>query len=47
VSDEAENVGFYDWTGTGGLTARARIRVTSLTRPALTQTSPAFSIATR
>ena len=47
VSDEAENVGFYDWTGTGGLTARARIRVTSLTRPALTQTSPAFTIATR
>src|SRR5262245_66130381 len=47
VSEDAENVGFYDWTGTGGLTARARIRVTSLTRPALTQTSPAFTIPTR
>jgi hypothetical protein len=47
VSEEADNVGFYDWTGTGGLTARARVRVTSLTRPELTQTSPAFTIATR
>ena len=47
LSEEAENVGFYDWTGTGGLAARARIRVTSLTRPELTQTSPAFTIATR
>jgi hypothetical protein len=47
LSEEAENVGFYDWTGTGGLTARARIRVTSLTRPELSQTSPSFTIATR
>jgi choice-of-anchor B domain-containing protein len=47
LSEEAENVGFYDWTGTGGLTARARIRVISLTRPELTQTSPTFTIATR
>ncbi len=43
--DEAENVGFYDWTGVGDLTASARIRVTSVSRPELTQTSPSFVIA--
>jgi hypothetical protein len=42
--DEAENVGFYDWTGTGDATLQARIRVTSVARPELSQTSPAFSI---
>ena len=31
--DEAENVGFYDWTGNGDETSRARIRVSSVTRP--------------
>jgi choice-of-anchor B domain-containing protein len=42
--DEAENVGFYDWTGTGDATLHARIRVTSVARPELSQTSPSFSI---
>jgi hypothetical protein len=45
LSDDVENVGFYDWTGVEATTPRARIRVTSLTRPDLTQTSPSFSIA--
>jgi len=36
-----ENVGFYDWTGSGDLTSRARIRIKSLTRPDLTLTSRA------
>jgi choice-of-anchor B domain-containing protein len=47
LSEEAENVGFYDWTGAGGLTARARVRVSSLTRPDLTRISPNFTIGTR
>jgi hypothetical protein len=47
VTEDAGKVGFYDWTGTGGITTRARIRVTSITRPELTQTSPSFSIGTR
>lgn len=45
--DEAENVGFYDWTGSGLVSSRARVRVTSLTNPTLTQTSPSFSIVAR
>ena len=44
LGDEVENVGFFDWTGYGPSTSQARIRVTSLTRPELTQTSPPFSI---
>jgi hypothetical protein len=44
LSDEVENVGFYDWTGSGQMTSRARIRVSSLVRPELTQTSPPFAI---
>ena len=47
LTDEAENVGFYDWTGVGEDTFRARIRVTSVARPELTQTSPSFSIVGR
>jgi choice-of-anchor B domain-containing protein len=47
LSDEVENVGFYDWTGVGATTSRAKIRVTSLTNPELTQTSPSFSIVAR
>ncbi|HEY6362414.1 MAG TPA: hypothetical protein VIX63_14980, partial [Vicinamibacterales bacterium] len=47
LSDEVENVGFYDWTGAGAVTPSARIRVTSLTRPDLTRTSPRFPIAVR
>jgi choice-of-anchor B domain-containing protein len=47
LSDAAENVGFYDWTGIGPATLRARIRVSSLTRPELTQTSPSFAIVAR
>ena len=42
LTDAADNVGFYDWTGEGTLTASARIRVTSLSRPDLTQVSPSF-----
>jgi choice-of-anchor B domain-containing protein len=42
--DAAENVGFYDWAGSGDATFQARIRVTSVTRPELSQTSPTFSI---
>jgi choice-of-anchor B domain-containing protein len=45
LSDNQDNVGFYDWTGDGVVSSRARIRVTSVTNPALTQTSPSFSIA--
>ena len=44
LSDEVENVGFYDWTGAGQVTSRARIRVSSRARPELTQTSPPFAI---
>jgi choice-of-anchor B domain-containing protein len=44
---EVENVGFYDWTGVGAPTSRAKVRVTSLTRPELTHTSPSFAIAAR
>ena len=44
LSDEVENVGFFDWTGNGPSTSQARIRVTSLTRPELTETSSPFSI---
>ena len=47
LSDEAENLGFYDWTGAGATTVQAKIRVTSVTNPALTETSPAFSIVAR
>jgi len=41
------NVGFYDWSGAGDLTTRARIRVSSLTRPDLTRISPSFTISAR
>ena len=44
--DEAENVGFHDWTGTGEATTSAKIRVTSVARPELSQTSSAFAIST-
>jgi choice-of-anchor B domain-containing protein len=44
---DAEHAGFYDWTGSGTVSSRARIRVTSVTNPAVTQTSPAFSIVAR
>jgi len=44
VSDNAENSGFYDWTGSGMVSSRAKIRITSVTNPELTQTSPGFSI---
>jgi hypothetical protein len=42
--DDAENLGFYDWTGSGPPAPRARIRVTSVARPELAQTSPSFAI---
>jgi hypothetical protein len=45
--DEAENVGFYDWAGIGDETSRAKIRVSSVSRPELTQTSQTYSIASR
>lgn len=47
LSDEAANVGFYDWTGSGAVSSRAKIRVTSIADPALSQTSPSFSIVAR
>ncbi len=47
LADEVENVGFYDWTGDGEETFRARIRVSSVGKPELTQTSPSFSIIGR
>jgi choice-of-anchor B domain-containing protein len=47
VTDQTENVGFYDWTGVGATTSRAKIRVTSIANPTLTQTSPSFSILAR
>jgi hypothetical protein len=47
LSDVAENVGFYEWTGSGAVTSRARIRVTSLTNPALSHISHSFSILAR
>lgn len=47
LSDDADNIGFFDWTGTGAPTASARVRVSSAIRRDLTQTSPAFVIAPR
>jgi choice-of-anchor B domain-containing protein len=47
LSEETDNIGFYDWTGAGAVTSRAKIRITSVTNPALTQTSPSFSIVNR
>jgi hypothetical protein len=47
LTEEADNVGFYDWTGTGVLTSGAKIRVTSLVNPEITTTSPHFAISTR
>jgi hypothetical protein len=47
LSEDAENVGFYDWTGSGLVTSRAKVRVTSTANPSLTQTSPTFSIVAR
>jgi choice-of-anchor B domain-containing protein len=44
LGESSEDVGFYDWTGVGDVTTRARIRVRSLNDARLTQTSPAFSI---
>jgi choice-of-anchor B domain-containing protein len=47
LSESAPNTGFYDWTGSGPFTTGARIRVTSVNRPELSETSPAFTIATQ
>jgi choice-of-anchor B domain-containing protein len=47
LADEVENVGFYDWTGDGEEALRARVRVTSVARPELTQTSTSFPIIGR
>ena len=47
LGESSEDIGFYDWTGVGDLTTRARIRVSSLTNPQLTQISPSFSIVAR
>jgi choice-of-anchor B domain-containing protein len=47
LSAQAPNTGFFDWTASGAATTRARIRVTSVSRPDLSQTSPDFTIATR
>jgi choice-of-anchor B domain-containing protein len=45
LSEEAPNTGFFDWTAAGVPTTRARIRITSVTRPDLRQTSADFAIA--
>jgi hypothetical protein len=47
LTDDVQNVGFYDWTGVGEETYRGKIRVASVTRPELTQTSPSFPIVGR
>lgn len=47
LSDDAPNVGFFDWIGTGAPSTAARIRLTSVTQPSVTQTSPSFAIAQR
>jgi choice-of-anchor B domain-containing protein len=47
LSDDAENIGFYDWTGVDAVTSRAKIRLTSVSNPSLTQTSSSFSIVVR
>jgi hypothetical protein len=47
LTEQADNTGFHDWTGAGALTPRARIRVSSVTRPEITQTSGTFIISTR
>ena len=47
LGESSEDVGFYDWTGVGDATTRARIRVRSLNDARLTQTSPGFSIVAR
>jgi len=45
LSESAPNTGFFDWTASGAPTSRARIRVTSVSRRDLSQTSPVFTIA--
>jgi choice-of-anchor B domain-containing protein len=49
LSEHAPNTGFFDWTGTttGAPVTRARVRVTSVSRPDLSQTSADFTIANR
>jgi choice-of-anchor B domain-containing protein len=47
LSEEAGNTGFFDWTAANGPTTRARLRLTSVSRPDLTQMSPTFTIANR
>jgi len=47
LADDAPNTGFFDWLATGPGTTRARIRVTSVDRPELTQTSEGFAIIAR
>jgi choice-of-anchor B domain-containing protein len=47
LGESPEDVGFYDWTGVGDVTTRARIRVRSISDARLTQTSPSFSIGAR
>lgn len=44
LSNDAPNTGFFDWTAAGAPTSRARIRITSVSRPELRQVSPDFSI---
>jgi choice-of-anchor B domain-containing protein len=47
LTENAENVGFFDWTGIGATTTRARVRVSSVADPRLRQTSASFSIVAR
>ena len=44
---ETPNTGFFDWLASGASTRRARVRVTSLDRPELSQTSPVFAVVAR
>jgi choice-of-anchor B domain-containing protein len=47
LSENAPNTGFFDWTAAGAPTTRARIRLTSVIRPDLRQTSSDFTIGNR
>jgi choice-of-anchor B domain-containing protein len=47
LSEDTPNTGFFDWTAAGAPTGRARIRITSVSRPDVRQTSPDFSIVNR
>lgn len=47
LGDDVPNVGFFDWAATAPPATAARIRLTSVAQPSVTQTSPNFAIAPR